>query len=216
MLGPQLGVDPDYNFYPVFRPDYANFYSPIAPQDFAGFTGYTTTESRTWTNMLRAQFTNASLFGLPGGDAGFAIVAEAGNEGWEYNPDPRLIEDPDTLESQVWGTTSVSGGGHRSRYAVTSELRLPLLDPLTVTLSDTFQGLSGYYGRLPDYYRCSLDGYDPANVEDCAYMWIYDAYAKTRTDASVAWSKDRWTTSASARGAGRPPLRSVEEPPFCV
>ncbi|WP_246120885.1 TonB-dependent receptor plug domain-containing protein [Luteimonas granuli] len=215
VLGPQLGVDPDYNFYPVFRPDYANFYSPIAPQDFAGFTGYTTTESRTWNNMLRAQFTNASLFGLPGGDAGFAIVAEAGNEGWEYNPDPRLIEDPDTLESQVWGTTSVSGGGHRSRYAVTSELRLPLLDPLTVTLSgrydafdiagqtvdkptyslgveyrpveslllrgkygtafraptlsDTFQGLSGYYGRLPDYYRCSLDGYDPANVEGCAY-----------------------------------------------
>ena len=215
VLGPELGLDPVYDFYPVFRPDYAAFYSPISPEDFAGFTGFTTTESRTWNNLLRAQFTNASLFDLPGGSAGFAIVAEGGNEGWEYNPDARLIPDPDTLESQVWGTTSVSGGGHRSRYAVTSELRLPLLEPLTVTLSgrydafdvagntidkptyslgveyrpieslllrgkygtafraptlsDTFQGLSGYYSSGTDYYRCSLEGYDPADTEGCTY-----------------------------------------------
>ncbi len=215
VLGPQLGLDPVWGVYPVFSPDYDAFFSPINPADFGSFTGYATSDSRTWNNMLRAQFTRASLFSLPGGDAGFAIVGEVGNEGWEYNPDPRMIEDPDTLESQVWGQTSVSGDGHRSRYAVTSELRLPLLDPLTVTLSgrydafdiagntvdrptyslgvefrpvesilvrgkygtafraptlaDAFQGLSGYYSRATDYYRCSLEGYDPADTDGCTW-----------------------------------------------
>lgn len=215
VLGPELGLDPIYNAYPIFRPDYAAFYSPISPNDFAAFTGYTDNESRTWNNMARVQLTNGALFELPGGSAGFAVVAEAGNEGWEYRPDARLLPDPETLASEVWGTTSISGGGHRSRYAVTSELRMPLFDPLTVTLSgrydafdvagttidsptyslgveyrpiesllfrgkygtafraptlsDTFQGLSGYYSSGTDYYRCSLEGYDPADTEGCTY-----------------------------------------------
>ena len=209
VLGPELGLDPIYNAYPVFRPDYAAFYQPISPADFAAFTGYTTSEARTWDNLLRAQFTNGALFSLPGGDAGFAVVAEVGNEGWEYNPDQRL------LDGGVWGTTSVNGDGHRSRYAVTSELRMPLLEQLTVTasarydafdldgnttdsptyslgveyrptdtlllrgkygtafrapsLADTNQGVSGYYSRNTDYYRCSLEGFDPADTEGCTW-----------------------------------------------
>jgi len=215
VLGPELGVDPIYNYYPIFRPDYATFYSPISPTDFASFTGFVNNESRTWDNVAHIQFTNGSLFSLPGGDAGFAVVAEVGNEGWDYSPDARLVEDPDTLESQIWGQTSVTGAGRRSRYAVTSELRMPLLDPLTVTLSgrydafdvagqtidkptysigieyrpvesllvrgkygtafraptlaDVFQGLSGYYSYVPDYYRCSLEGYAPGDIDDCLY-----------------------------------------------
>lgn len=215
VLGPQLGVDPYFNAYPVFRPDYAAFYTPMSPEDFASFTGYTTTESRTYNNMLRAQFTNGALFSLPGGDAGLAVVVEAASEGWEYRPDARLVQDPDTLTSEVWGTTSVSGDGDRDRYAVTGELRLPVLDPLTLTLSgrydsfdvagntidsptyslgvefrpvesvllrgkygtafraptlsDVFQGVSGYYSSVTDYYRCAQDGYDPADTEGCTY-----------------------------------------------
>lgn len=215
VLGPQLGVDPRDGDYPVFRPNYAAFYSPISPQDFASFTGYTNTKSKTWDNMLRAQVTNSALFSLPGGDAGLAVVVEAGNQGWDYSPDPRLIPDPTTLESQVWGTTSVSGAGHRSRYAVTSELRLPIWEPLTVTvsgrydsfdaygktvdkptyslgleyrpieslllrgkygtafraptLSDTFQGNSGYYDTVTDYTRCAAAGYLPGDTDQCDY-----------------------------------------------
>jgi len=37
------------------------------------------------------------------------------------------------------------------------------------TLSDVFQGLSGYYSSDTDYYRCSLEGYTPGNTQDCAY-----------------------------------------------
>lgn len=215
VLGPQLGVDPVYGIYPTFRPDYAAFYSPMSPQDFAGFTGYTMSKSKTWDNMLRAQVTNSALFTLPGGDAGLAVVVEGGNQGWDYSPDPRLLPDPATLESQVWGTTAVNGAGHRSRYAVTSELRLPVWEPLTVTvsgrydafdaygktvdkptysigleyrpiesllirgkygtafraptLSDTFQGNSGYYDFVTDYTRCAEAGFQPGNTDDCTY-----------------------------------------------
>ncbi|MFC4729129.1 TonB-dependent receptor plug domain-containing protein [Coralloluteibacterium thermophilus] len=209
VLGPQLGTTADG--YAIFRPDYAAFYQPVSPQDFASFTGYTQSSSKTWDNMARAQITNGALFGLPGGDAGLAVVLEGGNQGWDYSPDARLL--PET--SDVWGTTAVSGAGHRSRYAVTSELRLPVLDQLTVslsgrydefdaygtktdkptysigleyrpvesllfrgkygtafrapTLADQFQGESGFYSRNVDYWRCSQEGFDPADTEGCRF-----------------------------------------------
>lgn len=215
VLGPQLGLDPVYGEYPVFAPNYAAFYSTISPTDFASFTGYATNKSKTWDNMLRGQLTNGELFSLPGGDAGLAFVLEGGSQGWNYTPDSRLIEDPITLESEAWGTTAVSGGGHRSRYAATAELRMPVWEPLTVTasarydayrvdgntidkptyslgiefrpidsllfrgkygtafrapsLSDVYQGLSGYYISVTDYYRCGQAGYTPGNTSSCRY-----------------------------------------------
>ncbi|WP_456952676.1 TonB-dependent receptor domain-containing protein [Lysobacter sp. HA35] len=129
VLGPQQGLDPYYGAYPVFTPDYAAFYTPMTPADFDSFTTRTNSHSRTYDNMLRAQVTNGSLFSLPGGDAGIAVAVEAGNQGWAYNPDPLL------LNGDVWGTTAVSGGGQRSRYAVTGEMRLPIFAPLTLSAS---------------------------------------------------------------------------------
>lgn len=129
VLGPQLGMDPYYGAYPTFAPDYAAFYTTMSPADFASFTGYTTTRAKTWDNMLRGQLTNASLFALPGGDAGIAVVVEGGNQGWGYVPDPRL------LNGEVWGTTDVQGAGHRSRYAVTTEMKFPLLTQVTLDVS---------------------------------------------------------------------------------
>lgn len=215
VLGPQQGFDPYYGIYPVFQPNYANFYTAMSPADFASFTGFVDTHSKTTDNTLRAQLTNASLFSLPGGDAGLAVVVEGGSESWDYTPDARLLQDPDTLESEIWGLTSVNGSGDRDRYAVTGELRLPLWEPLTVTvagrydafkvagstidkptysvgieyrpvesfllrgkygtafraptLSDVFQGLSGFYSSGTDYYRCSLEGFEPGNTDDCTY-----------------------------------------------
>ena len=215
VLGPEQGMDPYYGIYPVFQPNYEAFYQPMSPADFASFTGFVNTDSKTEDNTLRAQLTNASLFSLPGGDAGLAIVVEGGTQSWDYTPDARLLQDPETLESEIWGLTSVNGSGDRDRYAVTGELRMPLWEPLTVTvagrydafkvagqtidkptysigleyrpvesfllrgkygtafraptLSDVFQGLSGYYSSNTDYYRCSLEGFTPGNTDDCAY-----------------------------------------------
>ncbi|WP_454259636.1 TonB-dependent receptor domain-containing protein [Pseudoxanthomonas mexicana] len=38
----------------------------------------------------------------------------------------------------MWGTTSVDGGGERDRYAAIAELRLPIFEPLTVSLSGRY------------------------------------------------------------------------------
>lgn len=126
VLGQQQGT---YKGYPVYTPNYTAFYTPISVTDFRSFTGDTTSLSKTWDNTLRTQVTNASLFKLKGGDAGIAAVVEAGNEGWDYSPDPRL------LDGGVWGKSAVQGAGHRSRFAATTELRLPLLDQLTADIS---------------------------------------------------------------------------------
>jgi outer membrane receptor protein involved in Fe transport len=69
---------------------------------------------------------------LPGGDAGIAVVLEGGNQGWSYVPDPRL------LNGDVWGQTDVQGGGQRTRYAATTELRLPVLSQLTADVSGRY------------------------------------------------------------------------------
>ncbi|MEN1971989.1 TonB-dependent receptor [Luteimonas sp. MJ204] len=207
VLGPQLGWDPLFGAYPVFEPDYAAFYQPISPEDFAAMTGYAVSRSKTEDEMIRAQVTNASLFGMPGGDAGLAVALEYGQQSWSYDPHPGY------LNGDIWGTTAVAGGGDRDRYAVVTELRMPVLEPLTVTLagrydsfkasgrtidkptyslglewrpsdtlllrgkygtafrsptlSDLYQGESGYYTFVTDYYNCSLLGFEPGSTTNC-------------------------------------------------
>lgn len=207
VLGPQLGVDPLFGAYPIFEPDYEAFYQPISPQDFAAMTGYALSRSETTDEMLRAQVTTTDLFSLPGGQAGLAVAAEIGRDSWEYNPHPGY------LNGDIWGTTAVAGSGDRDRYAVVSELRMPVFEPLTVTLAgrydafdaggrtidkptyslglewrpidtllvrgkygsafraptlpDLFQGLSGFYTFVTDYYNCALLGYEPGDTTNC-------------------------------------------------
>ena len=130
--------------YPVYNVNWNAFYSPVSRQDFDSFTGYTTTHAKTWDNMLRGQLTNASLFSLPGGDAGLAVVVEGGNQGWNYSPDARLTD------GEVWGTTDVQGAGHRSRYAGTVEFRAPITSMLTLDASgryDKYKVDGGDFGK---------------------------------------------------------------------
>ena len=205
VLGANLGLSP--RGFDTYAPNYAAFYRPISTADFRSFTGYTDSYSKTWDNMLRGQVTNSSLFTLPGGNAGIAMVLEGGNQGWDYSPDPRLIA------GDAWGATAVQGAGHRSRYAATTEMNMPLFKQLTVdlsaryddykvasqdvghgtynigleyrpfdslllrgkygtafkvpTLPDEFQGPSGYYSSVTDYYNCAKLGYMGSNIGDC-------------------------------------------------
>ena len=228
VLGPQQGT---YYGYPVFTPNYAALYNPVSQADYRGFTGYTDDRAKTWDNLTRAQFTNGSLFTLPGGDVGAAVVLEAGNEGWDSSPDPRLLQTVTDVygntDPAVWGTSAVPGAGHRSRYAATTEFRVPLLSQLTIdlsgrydkynvdpqdfshktynigieyrpfeslllrgrygtafkapTLSDEFQGKSGYFNSVPDYLNCNRLGFSPGNVANCTTP--YDSAQFTGTTA---------------------------------
>jgi outer membrane receptor protein involved in Fe transport len=63
------------------------------------------------------------------------LVAEGGRQSWEYEPDPNF------LDGGAYLYTAVAGAGHRTRYAGTGELRLPVLEQVTIDLS----------GRYDDY-----------------------------------------------------------------
>ena len=45
------------------------------------------------------------------------------------------------LDGSIWGTTDVQGAGHRSRWATTAEMSMPVFSMLTVDVS----------GRYDDY-----------------------------------------------------------------
>jgi outer membrane receptor protein involved in Fe transport len=147
ILGPNLGPDPIYGAFPTFAPDYAAFFRPLTPQQYASFTGLTTSHGSNIADLVRAQLTNVSLAHLPGGDLGLAAVLEWGDESWGLNPDPRLAD------GEVYNLSAFTGGGRRSRMAATGELRLPLLAAAELDVSaryDDYHVLDGHIGK-PTY-----------------------------------------------------------------
>ena len=213
ILGPDLGPDP-YGFGDSTRmPDYEQFFMPISQSQYAAMNAVARSNSRTTDSLLRAQLTNSNLFGLRGGPAGIALVAETGKQDWNYSPDPRYFN------GEIWGYTAVAGDGHRSRYALTGELRLPLDHWVTLTgstrydtyrvsgsnvssntynlgielrpvsrwllrgrigtafkaptLADEFQGESGYFTQVNDYYLCAKEGHPIGDCPDGDNIFVF-------------------------------------------
>jgi len=206
LFGADLGTDP-YGFgVETFEPDYAAFYKPLTPAQFAAINGTIVNHSRTQDTNLRAQLTDNKLFSLPGGDAALALVAEGGHQLWRYVPDAGFAT------NEFYGFTSSGASfGSRNRYAATTELQMPVIKKLAInisgrydyydlqgqhfnkstymlganydivpafsvrarfgtafkapTLSDEFQGQSGFYTGATDYYACELAG---TSIPDCA------------------------------------------------
>ncbi len=131
--GPQQGFGPGGQ--PAYNFNWPAYYNPITPAQYASFTGYAFSRSNTEDSLGRVQLTNSRLFPLPGGDAGLALVAEGGRQSWQYVPDPNF------LDGGAYLYTAVAGDGHRTRYAGTGELRLPVLEQVTIDMS----------GRYDDY-----------------------------------------------------------------
>jgi outer membrane receptor protein involved in Fe transport len=216
IFGPNLGFDPVLGAN-EYSPNYANFYKPVTPAQYASFSGDAVSYSYTEESLARAQVTNSALFHLPGGDAGMALQFEGGDQGWNYDPDPRYFD------NETYGYTSTAGSGHRSRYAGLVELQAPIFSMLKAslstryddyhvsgnnvdkatynlglefrpvqqlllrgrygtafkapTLADEYQGYSGAYATLTDYYTCEKAGYTGANIGNCpqANQSIFDS-----------------------------------------
>jgi iron complex outermembrane recepter protein len=207
IMGPNLGFDPVLGAN-LYSPNYAAFYQPLTPAQYASFTGDATSYSRTEESVARAEVVNSSLFALPGGNAGLAVVFDGGGQGWDYTPDPRF------LDGGTYLYTATAGSGHRSRYSGTTEMKLPVVQMLTFdlsgryddyrvdgnnvdkftyniaaefrpfgsqllirgrygtafkapTLSDEFQGQSGFYFTGTDYYTCTKNGYTATTLSNC-------------------------------------------------
>lgn len=128
-LGAQQG---DFYGYPVYAPDTSTMYTPLTPQDYRNFSDTIRTKSKSWTQNINLQFTNTNLFTLPGGDAGFAALLQAGEQYWSNPTDPRVIA------GDFWGLTGTQGEGKRKNYAAAAEFRLPLLSKLTANISGRY------------------------------------------------------------------------------
>ena len=224
ILGPTLGYDAVNEAY-LYTPNYPAFYQPVTTAAYGSFTGYGRSYSYTEESLGRGQVADTALFTLPGGNAGLALAFEGGDEGWNYTPDPGFTN------GAIFDETAVAGSGHRSRYAGTSELRLPLLSMLSVTasgrydkynvtggdfdkftynvgidfkplksvsmrarygtafkaptLADEFQGPSGFYQTVTDYYTCSHLGFTGTNIGNCPLQYLDDSVAGT-TEGNTA------------------------------
>jgi iron complex outermembrane receptor protein len=219
MFGPNLGPDPNGFGVPSYEPNYAAFYKPLTPAQWASFSTPLNSYSRTEESLARLQVTNASLFKLPGGDAGIALVVDGGAQGWDYQPDPNF------LDGGAYLYTATSGSGHRSRYSGTAEVRLPVAKMLTFnlsgryddykvlgesvdkatynlgvefrpisqlmlrgrygtafkapTLADEFQGTSGFFEFVTDYYQCAKQGFTGTNVGNCPLASAVQVFGTT-------------------------------------
>lgn len=206
IFGPNLGFDPALGTN-QYSPNYANFYKPITPAQYATFSGDAINYSYTEESMARARIINPALVALSGGNAGIAVQFEGGDQGWNYAPDPRYFD------NDTFGFASSAGSGHRSRYAGTVEMQLPIFTMLKAdvsgryddyrvqgksvdkatynlglefrpvqmlllrgrygtafkapTLADEFQGYSGAYATLTDYFTCEKNGYTGINLANC-------------------------------------------------
>ena len=229
-LGPQLGWDPNYSYYPAYAPNSPAFLKPITPAEYRSFSDYARTSSHTYTQLANVQITNPSLFHLPAGDVGFAGVLQAGNQYWNNPSDPRLIA------GDFWGYTATSGSGKRDNYAAAVEFLVPIFSKLNADISarydhyknvdagsdskptyklgleyrpiDTlllranyatafrapdmasvFQGPSGYYNTLTDYYKC--EKYQPSTpISDCSWDSVqYKGYQRGNPDLKSITAK---------------------------
>jgi outer membrane receptor protein involved in Fe transport len=147
-LGPQIGWDPNYSYYPAYAPNDSAFLKPITPADYAGFSDYIRSTSHTYTQLANVQITNASLFHLPAGDVGFAGILQAGNQLWDNPTDPRVVA------GDFWGLTGTSGYGKRDNYAGAVEFLVPIFSKLNADISaryDHYKNVDAGSDSKPTY-----------------------------------------------------------------
>lgn len=205
VFGPTLGTGPGGDA--EFTPNYANFYKSITPTQFNTFFGQINSYSQTEESLARLQVTTTDLFTLPAGNVGLALEVDGGDQGWFYNPSP------DYFNGNAFGYTATAGSGHRSRYAGTFEVQVPIFSMLTAnasgryddyrvsgqnvdkftyniglqfkpieqfllrgrygtafkapTLADEFQGKSGFFESVTDYYTCAKEGFTGTAIGNC-------------------------------------------------
>jgi iron complex outermembrane recepter protein len=132
-LGPRLGYNSDG--VAIYAPDPNRLYQPLTPDQFNSITGESTTRNKSWTQTLSLS-ANGELFNLPAGPVRLAAVTEFGSQGFSNTPDPQINQGVFYNNSDAEGAS-----GSRKRYALGSELNIPLLKQLVATVA----------GRYDDY-----------------------------------------------------------------
>ncbi len=137
-LGTQNGVDEDGR--PIFNANPDRLYQALTRAEYESISADTVYRPYSWTSNLQATLTNGELFQLPAGPVGFAAVVEYGKQGYNLRPDPLALTD------YYYSWKDSDGAGKRSHAAIGGEVRVPVLEFVTLTGAgryDTF----GFAGR---------------------------------------------------------------------
>lgn len=146
-LGQSTGEDPYGYGFPAYTPNLDHFYKPITPAQWLAMTGDLRSRSVSWQQNAHLTLTNTDLFQMWGGSAGFAAIAEWGNQSFHSPIAPGLIE------GEYAGRTGTEGGGSRDRWAIGGELSLPIFKQLTADISARYDSYSstGRHDAKPTY-----------------------------------------------------------------
>ncbi|MBB3033086.1 TonB-dependent receptor domain-containing protein [Alteriqipengyuania lutimaris] len=127
--------DPDnITGYQRFDADPTRLFTALTPAEYASIQEYTVYEPKSWVNNIQANITTTSLFELPAGPVGFAVVAEAGKAGYEINPDPKA------LTQYYVGIQDSDGEGDREHWGIGAEMRVPVFSFLSLTGAGRYDG----------------------------------------------------------------------------
>ncbi|WP_164270958.1 TonB-dependent receptor [Stenotrophomonas sp. B1-1] len=129
-LGPQLGEDDDG--FPIYNADPDRLYRPLTRAEYDSIAARTTYTPKSRTETAAFTLTNGALFGLPGGDAGFAATMEVGQQAYALNPDPLATQ------YYYYSWKDSNGEGSRNRWATAAELRMPLLDSVNLSVAGRY------------------------------------------------------------------------------
>lgn len=129
-LGPLLGYDGDG--LPIYDADPARLYTPLTRAEYDSIAATTTYHPESATQTLALTLTQGELFALPGGSAGFAATAELGHQRYDLKPDPLA------LQYYYYSWKDSDGKGSRDRWALASELRMPVLASLNLSLAGRY------------------------------------------------------------------------------
>lgn len=102
------------------------FLKPLSPGDFASISAVDRTTADSENSTINFTM-DGDLYELPAGTVSMAVIAEWGTQEYDIQLDPRLIN------GDFWGFTGTGGGGSRDRYAVGTEVLVPIVDTLTGT-----------------------------------------------------------------------------------
>ena len=145
-LGPQLGVDDDG--FPIFNAPHSRMYTPLTRAEYDSIFAYTNYKPQSTSQTLSFTVTQGELFQLPGGSAGFAATAEMGYQNYDLKPDPLATQ------YYYYSWKDSDGKGSRNRWALASELRMPVLDSLNFSVAGRYDKYR-FAGNAPGKFTWS-------------------------------------------------------------
>jgi outer membrane receptor protein involved in Fe transport len=129
-LGPQLGTTDDGT--PIYKLDQSKWNRPLTPQEFASISTHIDNRADAWLDAAQASVTGDIFQGWGAGPIGFAAEAEAARQGYSIDFDPRELAGDFGPNEDLYFNDQ--GGGSRSRFALGTEFRVPIVSTFTANL----------------------------------------------------------------------------------